>query len=243
MIRTDGRKFDRIRPVRITRNFIPNAEGSALIEMGLTRIICTASIDNRTPPWLKDTGQGWVTGEYGMLPRSTLTRISREKGHTSGRTSEIQRLIGRSLRAITDLRAIGERTIILDCDVIHADGGTRTACITGATIALADAFKILMEDRKLEKFPMKDLVSAISVGIMDDEILLDLTYEEDSQADVDFNVIMTGSGKLVEIQGTSERKTFARNELNKILDIAEKGIKELVEIQKNIIPDIIKKYL
>ncbi|MCD6310710.1 MAG: ribonuclease PH [Candidatus Eremiobacteraeota bacterium] len=242
-MRTDQRKPDMIRPVRIVRNFIPNAEGSVLIEMGYTRAICTASVDDRVPPWMKDSGRGWITAEYGMLPRSTLTRTPRDRSRLSGRTSEIQRLIGRSLRAVTDLTLMGERTITMDCDVIQADGGTRTACITGAAVALADAFNILLEDGKIERFPMKELVAAISVGIFENEIILDLTYEEDSLAQVDLNVVMTGTGKLVEIQGTSERGTFDRKDLLAMLDYAEKGIGELSRIQKEAITDIAERWL
>ncbi|MCL5037363.1 MAG: ribonuclease PH [Chloroflexi bacterium] len=241
-MRTDGRKNDELRPLKIVRNFIPNAEGSVLVEMDLTRVICTASVESRVPPWLKDSGHGWVTAEYGMLPRSTLTRTPRERLSRSGRTSEIQRLIGRSLRAVTDLAKIGDRTVTLDCDVIQADGGTRTACITGAAMALADAFNIMVEDGVLKEFPMKDLVGAVSVGIFEDEIMLDLTYEEDSQAQVDFNVVMTGGGRLVEVQGTSERGTFGRSELNSMLDFAEAGIKKLVSAQKEVLADIAGKW-
>jgi len=211
-----------------------HAEGSVLMEMGDTKVICSASVEERVPPFLRNTGKGWVTAEYGMLPRSTHTRTSRDSGlgRGNGRTSEIQRLIGRSLRSITDLNGFGERTIWIDCDVIQADGGTRTASITGAYVALVDAFRKLVKDRVVERVPIKDSVAAVSVGKVKGRILLDLNYEEDSKAEVDMNVVMTGSGKFVEIQGTAEQGAFTRQEMDQLTGIAQKGIRELTRIQK-----------
>jgi len=203
MKRITGREWNEMRQIKITRDFLPSAEGSTLIEMGNTRVICTASLEDRVPPFLRNSGKGWLTAEYAMLPMSTSSRNRRESssGKVKGRTHEIQRLIGRSLRAVTDLNSIGERTIYIDCDVIQADGGTRTASITGAFIALVDALRRLREDGKIEGFPVKDFISAISVGIVNGEVLLDLDYKEDSGADVDMNFVMTGSGGIVEVQG------------------------------------------
>ncbi len=231
MIRQDGRGLDKIRKVTITRNYMKYAEGSCLIELGNTRVICTASVEESVPPFLKGTGTGWVTAEYGMLPRSCQTRIKR--GKDSGRTYEIQRLVGRSLRAVTEMRELGERTIWIDCDVIQGDGGTRTASITGSFIALVDALNKLKKDGLFNKIPIKDSVAATSVGILNGELLLDLTYEEDSRADVDMNIVMVGKGEFIEIQGTAERKTFNKEQMDKLLALAKKGIEELVDLQRN----------
>ncbi|NOY64763.1 MAG: ribonuclease PH [Nitrospirae bacterium] len=237
MMRKDGRKNDEMRPVKITRNYLKTAEGSVLIEVGDTRVICTASIEERVPPFLKDTGRGWITAEYGMLPRSTSTRSMREAttGRIGGRTQEIQRLIGRSLRSVVDLALIGERTIYIDCDVIQADGGTRTASITGGFVALYDAMRFAVQNGIIERNPIKNMVSAISVGIVDGEPMLDLCYEEDYKAEVDMNVVMTADGRFIEIQGTAEGEPFARETLHNLLSLAEKGIKELFKIQKEVI--------
>jgi ribonuclease PH len=237
MIRQDGRGLDKIRKVQINRNYIKYAEGSCLIELGNTRVICTASIEESVPPFLKGTGTGWVTAEYGMLPRSCQTRIKR--GKDSGRVYEIQRLVGRSLRAICDMKPIGERTIWIDCDVIQADGGTRTASITGSFFALADALNKLKKGGLLNKIPVKDFVAATSVGMVNGDLLLDLTYEEDSKAEVDMNIVMTGAGEFIEIQGTAERKTFNKDQADKLLTLAKKGIAELIDIQRNLLKDIL----
>ena len=237
MTRSDGRGLDKLRKVTITRNYIKFAEGSCLIELGNTRVVCTASVEESVPPFLKNTGTGWVTAEYGMIPRSCKTRIKRAKD--SGRTFEIQRLIGRSLRAVTEMKEIGERSIWIDCDVIQADGGTRTASITGSFIALADALNKLKKDGRISKVPVKDFVAATSVGLMNGKLLLDLNYEEDSQADLDMNIVMTGAGEFVEIQGTAERKTFNKEEMDKLLALAKKGIEELIDIQRSFLKDII----
>jgi len=237
MIRQDGRGPDKIRKVQINRNYIKYAEGSCLIELGNTRVICTASIEESVPPFLKGTGTGWVTAEYGMLPRSCQTRIKR--GKDSGRVYEIQRLVGRSLRAICDMKPIGERTIWIDCDVIQADGGTRTASITGSFFALADALNKLKKGGLLNKIPVKDFVAATSVGMVNGDLLLDLTYEEDSKAEVDMNIVMTGAGEFIEIQGTAERKTFNKDQADKLLTLAKKGIAELIDIQRNLLKDIL----
>jgi ribonuclease PH len=237
MVRNDGRGLDKIRKVTITRNYIKYAEGSCLIELGNTRVVCTASVEETVPPFLKGSGTGWVTAEYGMLPRSCQTRIQR--GKDSGRTYEIQRLVGRSLRAVAEMRQMGERTIWIDCDVIQADGGTRTAAITGSFIALADALNKLKKDGALSKVPLKDFVAATSAGILNGSLLLDLTYEEDSKADVDMNIVMTGKGEFIEIQGTGERKTFNKEQMDKMLLLAKKGIEELIDIQRNALKDIL----
>jgi len=237
MNRKDKRAFDQIRPVKIIRDYIKYAEGSCLMEMGLTRIVCTATVEESVPNFLKGTGSGWITAEYGMLPRSCVSRILRDK--ISGRNYEIQRLIGRSLRAVVDLTGLGERTIWVDCDVIQADGGTRTASITGGFVALVDALNKLKKEGKISKVPVKDFVAAISVGILNQELILDLTYEEDSQADVDMNVVMTASDEFIEIQGTSEKKTFNKEQMDKLLVLAKKGIFELIDIQRNLLKDII----
>jgi ribonuclease PH len=230
--RSDGRGPTALRPVRITRNYLKHAEGSVLIEIGDTKVICSASVEERVPPFLRNTGKGWVTAEYSMLPRSTNTRTPRDKGGGGGRAFEIQRLVGRSLRSVTDLSAFGEKTIWIDCDVIQADGGTRTASITGAYVALVDAFQKMVRNGDIEKVPVKDSVAAISVGKVDGEVLLDLNYEEDSKAEVDMNVVMTGSGKFVEIQGTAEGGVFTKKEMDELMIIAQNGIKVLTRIQK-----------
>ncbi|MDI6800756.1 MAG: ribonuclease PH [Thermodesulfovibrionales bacterium] len=243
-MRPDGRKNDELRKVRVTRNFIKTADGSVLIEMGNTRVICTASIEDKVPSFLKDRKKGWVTAEYGMLPRSTQSRMTREStsGRVGGRTQEIQRLIGRALRAVVDLDTLGERTIWIDCDVIQADGGTRTASITGAYIALCDAVFHALKNGAIERNPIRDYLAAVSVGIINREPCLDLCYVEDSAAEVDMNVVMTGDGKIVEIQGTAETEPFTTKLLNAMLSMAEKGISRLVEIQKEIVETNMLKY-
>ena len=237
--RFGNRGLDKLRRVNITRNFIAYAEGSVLIELGNTKVICTASVEESVPPFLKNTGSGWVTAEYGMLPRSCQTRISR--GKDSGRTYEIQRLIGRSMRAVTKMQELGERTVWLDCDVIQADGGTRTAAITGSFIALADALHKIKKNGLIDTIPLKDYVAATSVGILAGELLLDLAYEEDSKAEVDMNVVMTGKGEFIEIQGTAERQTFAKEQMDKMLGLATKGIQELISEQRKLLNDIMMK--
>jgi ribonuclease PH len=236
-MRPSKRQADELRPLRITRHYTRHAEGSVLIEMGDTQVLCTASVEESLPPFLRGKGQGWVTAEYGMLPRSTHTRSAREaaKGKQSGRTQEIQRLIGRSLRAVTDLKALGERQITLDCDVLQADGGTRCASITGAWLALHDACAKLVEQGKLPASPLRDHVAAISVGIYQGLAVLDLDYPEDSNCDTDMNVIMTGSGGIVEIQGTAEGEPFDRTQMNRLIDLAEAGIGELIARQKAVL--------
>jgi ribonuclease PH len=234
MTRHDGRAADQLRDVLITIGYMPYAEGSCLIEMGDTKVICTATIEESVPRWMVGRGSGWVTAEYGMMPRSSPQRIQREanKGRPSGRTQEIQRLIGRSLRAVTDMAVLGERTVWLDCDVLRADGGTRTAAITGAFVALAQASGWMREREMITSWPMVDSVAAISVGIVDGRPCLDLNYVEDSTAGVDMNIVMTGSGKLVEVQGTAEHGVFDRSELDDLLDLAMKGITELTTRQE-----------
>jgi len=238
-MRTDGRGDRQMRPVRITRDYMKFAEGSSLIEVGDTRVICTATIEEKVPPFLKDSGQGWVTAEYGMLPRSTKTRLLREsaQGRIGGRTHEIQRLVGRSLRAVTDLEALGERTIWIDCDVIQADGGTRTAAITGAFVALSDALTYLQRSGIIKKAAIKDYVAAISVGFVDGKVLLDLCYAEDSVAQVDMNVVMTGSGEFVEIQGTAEETPFGKELMDMMLSVAASGIRELISVQQKVLDE------
>lgn len=235
-MRPDGRKNDELRAIRIEKNFIKNADGSALIELGNTRVICTASIENKVPPFLKDQKKGWITAEYGMLPRSTPVRMLREStaGRVGGRTHEIQRLIGRTLRAVVDLEKLGERTIWIDCDVIEADGGTRTASITGGYIALVEAINKAMNAGMITENPIKDSIAAISVGIVLGEPRLDLCYAEDSQAEVDMNIVMTGSGKFIEIQGTAEILPFSKENLFQLLSLAEKGIREIIRIINNL---------
>jgi ribonuclease PH len=235
--RSDNRTPDQLRPVKITPDFITTAEGSALIEVGNTRVICTASIDEAVPQFMRNTGKGWISSEYSMLPRSTLTRTPREvsKGRQSGRTHEIQRLIGRSLRSVADLTRLGERTIWIDCDVIQADGGTRTASITGAFVALGLALEKLVDAGTLPAVPLRDFIAAVSVGIVDGEILLDLCYEEDSRADVDMNFVMTAGGKMVELQATAEHQVFDDAQLAKLITFAKKGVHELIAQQKEML--------
>ncbi|MFZ5641047.1 MAG: ribonuclease PH [Bacillota bacterium] len=234
MERIDGRAADELRPVKITRNYIKHAEGSVLIEVGDTKVICTATVEEKVPLWLKGGGKGWVTAEYGMLPRSAQVRIPREsaKGRITGRTYEIQRLVGRSLRSVVDLEKLGERTVWLDCDVIQADGGTRTASITGAFVALVDALAVLKQRGLIGQMPVSDYLAAVSVGKVGDSVLLDLAYDEDSRAQVDMNVVMTEAGKFVEVQGTAEDAPFSREELTNLLAYAEKGISELIKLQQ-----------
>ncbi|MEJ5226551.1 ribonuclease PH [Thermodesulfovibrio sp.] len=231
-MRPDGRKNDELRIIKIQKEFIKNADGSVLIEFGNTRVICTASIENKVPPFLKDQKKGWITAEYGMIPRSTPVRMLREStaGRVGGRTHEIQRLIGRSLRAVVDLEKLGERTIWIDCDVIEADGGTRTASITGGYLALREAIKKAINAGMITENPIKDTIAAISVGIVSGEPRLDLCYAEDSQAEVDMNVVMTGSGKFIEIQGTAEIVPFSKESLQHLLNLAEKGIREIFRL-------------
>ena len=234
MKRPDGRKPNQLRKIKVTKNYMKNAEGSCLIEFGATKVICTASVEEGVPPFLKGSGKGWVTAEYGMLPRSCTTRIRREK--TSGRTEEIQRLVGRSLRAVVDMDKLGERTIRIDCDVLQGDGGTRTASITGGFIALADAIHWMRRQKKIDTQPIKDFVAAISVGVYQGGNVLDLNYIEDSKADVDMNVVMVGRGKFVEVQGTGEGGTFSEGQMKALLALARRGIKELLSMQKKHLP-------
>ncbi|HJN02621.1 MAG: ribonuclease PH [Nitrospinota bacterium] len=233
-MRPDGRKPKQIRKVKITRNYVNQAEGSVLIEVGDTRVICTASVEDKVPGFLKDSKQGWVTAEYSMLPRSTNVRTGREssRGKVGGRTHEIQRLIGRALRSVVDLTALNGMTIWIDCDVIQADGGTRTASITGSFVALYDAMNFLKAHNKIEKIPINNFLAAVSVGIFENEVILDLNYEEDFKAEVDMNIVMTADEKFVEIQGTAEENPFTRTELEVMLKLAKKGIKELITKQK-----------
>ena len=238
-MRLDARGPEKLRKLSITRNFLKYAEGSCLIEMGNTKVICSASVDDNVPPFLRNSGNGWVTAEYGMLPRSCKSRIPR--GKDSGRTYEIQRLVGRSLRSVTDMKYLGERSIWMDCDVIQGDGGTRTAAITGSFIALVDALQKLKKDGKIAKVPVGDYIAATSVGILDGSMLLDLCYEEDSKAEVDMNVIMTGAGEFIEIQGTAERKPFSKEKMDSMLDFAKKGIGELFTMQRKLVGDILQK--
>lgn len=234
MPRKDGRANNELRPAIIQLGVQQFAEGSVLIEVGQTRVICSASVEERVPGFLRGEGQGWITAEYGMLPRSTLSRTTRERGSgtSSGRVQEIQRLIGRSLRSIADLKALGERTVILDCDVLQADGGTRTAAITGAYVALDLALRSLIDKRVLRSSPLQGMLAATSVGVVGDALLLDLNYEEDFKASVDFNVVMSDSGEIIELQGTAEEKPFTRRTMDKIIDLADLGIRELIEIQR-----------
>ncbi len=233
-MRKDGREKDRIRPVKITNNYLMSPQGSVLIEMGNTKVICTASVEEQTARHLAGTGRGWVTAEYSMLPGSTATRKKRDRGKTDGRSVEIQRLIGRALRSVVDMDELGERTIWIDCDVIQADGGTRTASITGAFVAMAEAMKWMKQQQMISRIPLRGAVSAISVGILDDEKILDLCYEEDSAAMVDMNVVMTDKGEFIEIQGTGEERPFRKEELEELLLLAEKGCTQLHQIQKEI---------
>ncbi len=235
MVRVDGRKPNELRPIKITRNYLKDVEGAVLMESGHTKVLCTATIQPDVPPFLRGKGQGWVTAEYGMLPRSSRTRIQREAGRNrTGRTQEIQRLIGRSLRAIIDLVKLGERTIILDCDVIQADGGTRTTAISGVYLALHDACSCLMKSGAIKEWPLRDYAAAVSVGIVDEIAVVDLNYTEDSRAEVDMNVVMTGSEKIIEIQGTAEKIPFSRGQMNELMDLAVQGIKTIIQQQKNL---------
>jgi ribonuclease PH len=243
-MRNDGRAPDELRPVTITPRYIKHAEGSALIEVGDTKVVCTVSVEDRVPPFLKGGGEGWITSEYGMLPRSTTTRSQREasRGKPSGRTHEIQRLIGRSLRAVVDTKALGERTLWVDCDVIQADGGTRTASITGAFVALVDALRHLKKQGLFDELPLVDFVAATSVGKVGGNVLLDLNYEEDSKAEVDMNVVKTGRGLFVELQGTAEHTPFSEEEMKALMAAADKGIQQLVAIQKAVVGEgVLKK--
>jgi ribonuclease PH len=239
-MRSDGRAHDQLRPVTITPRYTKHAEGSALIEVGDTKVICTVSVEDRVPPFLKGQGEGWITAEYGMLPRSTSTRSQREvtKGRASGRTHEIQRLIGRSLRAVVDMRALGERTLWVDCDVIQADGGTRTASITGAFVAMVDALRHMRKQGNFTELPLLDFVAATSVGKLGSDILLDLNYEEDSKADVDMNIVKTGAGRFVEIQGTAEDGSFSEDEMKALMASAHKGTQELIAMQRAVLGDV-----
>jgi ribonuclease PH len=233
-MRTDKRRPDEMRPVEIVPGYLATAEGSALIKLGNTQVLCAASIEETVPPFLRNSGKGWVTAEYAMLPRATVKRTPREvtKGHPSGRTQEIQRLIGRSMRAVVDMAALGERTVMLDCDVIQADGGTRTASITGAFVALSVALRKLVEFKAIKSSPLRDCVAATSVGLVGGVPMLDLCYEEDSQADVDMNVVMTGSGRFVEVQATAEHTPFDDEQMSKLIGLARNGIRSLIEMQK-----------
>lgn len=238
--RKSGRKFGELRPIKITNNYLKKVAGSVLVEFGDTKVICAASLDDKTAPFLRNTGRGWLTAEYSMLPMSTETRTVREsaRGKLGGRTHEIQRMIGRSLRAVTDLSAFGEKTIYLDCDVIQADGGTRTASVTGAFVALVDLFKKMREDGSVKEMPVNDFLSAVSVGIIENQILLDLEYEEDSRAEVDMNFVMTGSGLFIEVQGTAERVPFSKKQIAHMTELAESGIRQIIEQQKEIVGDL-----
>jgi ribonuclease PH len=240
-MRSDNRPANQLRETKLTPHYLEQAEGSVFIEAGRTRVICTASVEDRVPPFLRNTGKGWVTAEYGMLPRATSTRTQREAsaGKVGGRTQEIQRLIGRSLRSVTNLPALGERTIWIDCDVIQADGGTRTASITGAYVALALALEGLRKREVLKTIPLSDYVAAISVGIVDGEALLDLAYEDDSRADVDMNIVKTGDGRFIEVQGTAEGTPFGRDALTLLLDLADVGIRQLIDKQRAIVGHLI----
>ena len=242
-MRSDGRLDEQLRPTRITPNYLLHAEGSVLVESGKTKVICTASVEDRVPPFRRNSGKGWVTAEYGMLPRATSTRTQRESsaGRVSGRTQEIQRLIGRSLRAVTKMEELGERTITLDCDVIQADGGTRTASITGAFVALALAINKMREQDLIRTVPIVDYVAATSVGIVEGMPMLDLAYTEDSKADVDMNIIKTGAGLYIEVQGTAEAMPFGREALNRLLDLADTGIRQLIALQRGLVGNIVGK--
>ena len=233
MPRKDGRKFDQLRNIKVTRDYIKNAQSSCLIEFGDTKVICTATIEESVPPFLRNSNTGWLTAEYGMLPCSCSSRIARNK--ISGRTHEIQRLIGRSLRSVVDFIALGERTIKIDCDVMQADGGTRTASITGAYVALVDVLKKFKKDIKLVELPLRDCVAAVSVGVVKNEILLDLNFGEDSKADMDMNVVMRGCGDFIEVQGTAEGLPFSKEQMDQALVLAKKGIEELFDIQRSVL--------
>jgi ribonuclease PH len=242
MPRTDGRLADAVRETRITPDYTVHAEGSVLIEVGRTKVICTASVEDRVPPFLRGSGKGWVTAEYGMLPRATSTRTQREAsaGKVGGRTQEIQRLIGRSLRSVTTLTEVGERSIYVDCDVIQADGGTRTAAITGGFVALVLAFEKLRLQAAISRIPVSDYVAATSVGVVDGTPLLDLAYDEDSRAEVDMNIVKTSDGRFIELQGTAETKPFDRNGLDALLALGDKGIRQLIEKQREVVGKILK---
>jgi ribonuclease PH len=239
MPRADGRQPDELRPVTITRHFLKYAEGSALITLGDTKVVCSASIDERVPPWMRGTARGWISAEYGMLPRATSERTPRDVGRPSGRTQEIQRLVGRSLRAAVDLDKLGERTIWIDCDVLQADGGTRTAAITGAFVALVDALYVLRKTGALGWWPLREFLAATSAGIVDGETVLDLNFEEDSRARVDMNVVMTESGRFVEVQGTAEGLPFTREEMQQMLALAQRGITQLIARQREALADVL----
>lgn len=239
MKRRDGREFDQLRNIRVERDFIKYAEGSCLIEMGDTRVVCTASVDNSVPPFLRGSGQGWVTAEYGMLPRSTNNRIARDR--ISGRSMEIQRLIGRALRSAVDLKRLGDRTLWIDCDVIQADGGTRTASVTGGFIALVDCIFKLYRQKEIPEMCIDSLLGAVSVGSWQEDKILDLTFLEDSGADTDMNVAMKSNGEFIEIQGTAEKKSFTRQDLDSFLDLARKGIEEILEIERSLFKEILPK--
>mgnify|MGYP001289176386 CR=1 FL=1 len=242
-MRSDGRLDEQLRPTRITPNYLMHAEGSVLVESGNTKVICTASVEDRVPPFRRNSGKGWVTAEYGMLPRATTTRNQREasSGRVGGRTQEIQRLIGRSLRAVTRMEDLGERTITLDCDVIQADGGTRTASITGAFVALVMAVQKMREQNMIKTMPVQDYVAATSVGIVEGMPMLDLAYIEDSKADVDMNIVKTGAGQYIELQGTAEAMPFGREALNRLLDLGDTGIRQLIALQRGFVGSILGK--
>ncbi len=235
--REDGRRCDELRKVILTRGYTKYAEGSVLVEFGNTKVLCNASVDEKVPPFKKGSGEGWITAEYDMLPRATSTRNTRDRNtlKINGRSNEIQRLIGRSLRSVVDLKSLGERTIVIDCDVIQADGGTRTAAITGGFVALMDACSYLVSARLIQDIPISDFVAAISTGIVEDRALLDLCYSEDSRAEVDMNVVMTSSGEMIEVQATGEKRPFERAQLDKMLDYASLGISQLIEIQRQVL--------
>jgi ribonuclease PH len=239
-MRIDGRKSKQLRALSITPSYIKTADGSVLIEMGDTKVICTAKLEERVPPFLRNSGKGWITAEYGMLPGSSQVRIGREsaRGKIGGRTHEIQRLIGRSLRAIADLKSLGERTVWIDCDVIQADGGTRTASITGAYVALVEAMRRWISKGIIKVDPIRDSIAAVSIGIVDGKVLLDLAYEEDSRADVDMNFVMTGSGKFVEVQGTAESAPFTKKQMERMTEVAQQGIREILKAQQKIISSL-----
>ncbi len=244
MTRIDGRRPDQLRPIKIERSYLIYPEGSARVDMGKTQVICTASVEDKVPPFLKGSGQGWITAEYAMLPRATKERTPRDsmtRGRPAGRSFEIQRMIGRALRAAVDLGKLGERTIWIDCDVIQADGGTRTAAINGGFVALVEAIHKMYEDGVLEDFPVTSFVAAISVGIVDGEVFLDLCFDEDFKAEVDLNVVMNDKGEYIEVQGTAEHKTFSRDVLNRLLDMAWDGIKKIIEVQRFVLGDIAKR--
>jgi len=242
-MRADGRLDEQLRPTRITPNYLIHAEGSVLVESGKTKVICTASVEDRVPPFRRNSGKGWLTAEYGMLPRATTTRTQREasSGRVGGRTQEIQRLIGRSLRAVTRMEELGERTITIDCDVIQADGGTRTASITGAFVALVLAVQKIREQDVIRTMPVQDYVAATSVGIVDGMPMLDLAYSEDSKADVDMNIVKTGAGLFIELQGTAEAMPFGREALNRLLDLGDTGIRQLIALQRGLVGTILGK--